>query len=298
MRAKIRRPTFVIALAVCLLVTASPGAATPPARAAADDEMSAEQIIAKHLEAVGAAAARSSIKNMVVLGSCAVTFQSGTSQGGTDGQIVIGSDENKTLIGMKFASPSYPQETFAYDGKRLTIGYVSPGKRSPLGGFLLTQESLFREGLVGGVLTTAWPLATLEARGAKLKAAGTEKVGGRKAYKLKYAPKKGSDMELTLFFDAETFQHVRTEYERVVPAGLGTRGVESSSSQRSSRIKIVEGFSDFKREEKLTLPHTYTLDLYIDTGSVTTSTKWTAKLTQFMFNQSLDPNTFNVEPSK
>ena len=130
---------------------------------------------------------------------------------------------------------------------------------------------------------------------AKLKYGGTEKISNRKLYKLKYFPRHGSDLEITLFFDAETFRHMRTEYERVVPASLGTGGIDSSPKQRGARVKIVEEFSDFKPEGRLNLPHSYNLRLFIDSGSGTTVSNWSAKLTQFMFNQPIDAGSFNVE---
>ena len=279
-------PFVLLLLAAAVLLAAAP--------AVTAQEPTADEIVAKHLESIGPAASRSSIKNMVVIMDCTAVLQ-GKIKGVADGGLVIVSEPSKVLIGMKFGSPEYPQEKFGYDGRRLTVGYLRPGQRSPLGGFLLTQDTIFKEGLPGGVLSVAWPLLNLTERQSKLKLEGTAKVGGRKAYKLGYQPRKGADLTITLFFDAENFRHLRTEYEKTVAAGLGTGGINSSAAQRGARVKITEEFSDFRSEGKLTLPQTYVLNLHSDTGSGTDTSKWTAKLKQFAVNQELSNDMFNAE---
>jgi len=280
---------------VLLLLTAAALLAAAPASAA--QEPTAEEIVAKHLESIGPAATRSAVKNLVVIMDCTAVLQ-GKIKGVADGGLVIVSEQNKMLIGMKFGSAEYPQEKFGYDGRRVTVGYLRPGQRSPLGGFLLTQDAIFKEGLPGGTLSAAWPLHKLSERQAKLRSEGSAKVGGRKAYKLAYQPRKGSDLSITLYFDAENFRHLRTEYEKSVPAGLGTGGVNSSSSQRGARVKITEEFSDFRTEDKLTLPQTYVINMFIDSGSGTDTSKWTAKLKQFALNQELSAEMFDAESTQ
>ena len=281
-------------LALLLLAAAALLAAAP---AAAAQEPTAEEIVAKHLESIGPAAERSSIKNLVVIMDCMAVLQ-GRIKGVADGGLVIVSEPSKVLIGMKFGSPDYPQEKFGYDGRKLTVGYLRPGQRSPLGGFLLTQDAIFKEGLPGGVLSVAWPLLNVSERQSKLKFEGTAKVGGRKAYKLGYQPRKAADLSIMLYFDAENFRHLRTEYEKTVPAGLGTGGINSSSTQRGARVKITEEFSDFRTEGKLTLPQTYVINMHNDSGSGTDTSKWTAKLKQFAVNQELSSDMFDAESTQ
>ena len=82
-------------------------------------------------------------------------------------------------------------------------------------------------------------------------------------HELKYQPRGASELIITLFFDQETFQHVRTEYERVNPAPTGNRAY-ANVEEREMRNKMVEEFSDFKIEGGLTLPHTYKITLSVD----------------------------------
>src|SRR5690606_29313219 len=102
-----------------------------------------------------------------------------------------------------------------------------------------------------------------------------------------------SDLDVTLFFDPDTFHHVRTEYRRVISGGQGL-SVDSSARQNETRYKMVEDFADFQEVEGLTLPHTYKLYLELLTGNGTTSYTWDAKLTQFAFNQQLNDSEFQL----
>ena len=57
---------------------------------------------------------------------------------------------------------------------------------------------------------------------------------------------------------------------------------------------MVEDFSLFKTEGELNLPHIYTIKLSVDTVNGTFVAEWTIKLTNFEFNQKIDPAAFNV----
>jgi hypothetical protein len=284
-----------LALTCALLAALLPSTPRAAVAAHADDKMKAEDVIAKHLEALGPRAARDAAKKRIVAGSSRAIFKAQAGSGAIDGQIVIASDEDKVVLGMKFEAPNYPGERFGFDGKKLTVGYMQPGVRSLLGNFALTNGEIFKEGLVGGTLTSAWPLLNVAERKAKVEYAGTDKVNDRLVHKLKYYPAKGSDLKITLYFDAETFQHVRTQYDRVVGARLGTSGVDSSASQRETRYKIVEEFGDYKEEGKLKLPHSYKLQFEIDKTNGSSLDRWEMTLDQFAFGQEIDNRMFNVE---
>jgi hypothetical protein len=288
------RTPHALALAFALLAAllpSSPRAAAAPVQ----DKMKAEDVIAKHLESLGPQAARDAAETRIIGGSARSIFKARSTSGAIDGAVVIASDENKLVLGMKFDAPNYPGERFGFDGKKFTVGYLSPGVRSQLGIFAQTNSEIFKEGLVGGTLTSAWPLLNLSERKAKVEYGGTDKVNDRPAHKLKYYPNKGSDLKITLYFDAETFQHVRTQYDRVIGARLGTGGPESSANQRETRYKIVEEFGDYKEEGKLKLPHSYKLQLEIDKTGGNSFDRWEMTLDQFTFDQEIDERMFNVE---
>jgi hypothetical protein len=170
---------------------------------------------------------------------------------------------------------------------------LTQGGRSQLGNFLASQSALLKHGLIGGVLSTAWPLFNLDRRDAKLSYAGTDKIDGKPVHKLKYVPRNAGQLNITLYFDANTFQHVRSQYDYVVSARQGAIA-ETSVSQRDNRFKLVEDFSDFQPTGKLTLPHTYTLDLTVELPDRTQTLQWTIKLQQFAFNEPIDPSVFKA----
>lgn len=291
---KTRTPHTCRALALACALLAALLPSTVGAKTKAEDKMKAEDVIAKHLEALGPQAARDAATTRIIGGSSRSIFKVRSTSGAIDGQVVIASDENKVVLGMKFDAPNYPGERFGFDGKKLTVGYLTPGVRSQVGLFALTNSEIFKEGLVGGTLTSAWSLLDLSERKAKVEYGGTDKVNDRPVHKLKYYPNKGSDLKITLYFDAETFQHVRTQYERIVGARMGT-DVNNSASQRETRYKIVEEFGDYKEEGKLKLPHSYKLQLEIDKTGGSSLDRWEMLLDQFAFDQEIDERMYNVE---
>src|SRR5215207_4458385 len=289
------RTRRALALAFALLAAVLPATRRAAKASPADDKMKAEEVIAKHLEALGPQAARTAAQTRVVGGSTRAIFKARSTSGAIDGQVVIASDDNKVILGMKFDAPNYPGERFGFDGKKFTVGYLTPGVRSQMGNFALTNGEIFKEGLLGGTLTSAWALLNVPERKAKIEYGGTDKVNDRPVHKLKYYPNKGSDLKITLYFDAETFQHVRTQYDRIIGARLGSGGPESSAGQRETRYKIVEDFGDYKDEGKLKLPHSYKLQLEIDKTGGSSLDRWEMTLDQFAFNQEIDNRMFNVE---
>jgi len=251
-----------------------------------------EEVVARHLESIGSAKERSAVKTRIISGTSQVIFRT-PPPGQATGRAVLASEGNKNLIGMSFPSPVYPREELGFNGNSFIAAYVTPGNRSSLGSFLMTHDLIFKQGLMGGTLSSAWSLLDLTARGAQLEYAGTKKVDNRTLHELKYLPHSGSDLKISLFFDQETFQHVRTEYERVIPAPTGSREY-SNVQEREIRYKMVEEFSEFRKEGGLTLPHTYKIKLAIDTQNGTFLADWMINLTQFAFNQPIDPTSFSI----
>ncbi len=295
------RPLVRVALGLLSLVAAVVASSLA---ASAQEKLKPEEIVAKHLEAVGASAARAAVKNRVALGTVVATFRS-PSPGSTAGRMVMASEGDKHLLGMVFDNtPDYPQEKFGFDGKDVSLSYVRPGRRSTLGEVFQTHKSLIKQGIIGGTLSSAWPLFAASDKRGKIESAGIKKVGERQAYALKYLPRGGSDMEIVLYFDTETFQHLRTEYTRTIAAqmargGVGAPGREgigaASAGQRESRYRMLEDFSDFRKEGALTLPHKYKLTLEISMQNGSYKADWEASLLQFSFNEQIDPNSFDVD---
>ena len=286
-----RNKTFLFALRhICTIFALSCLALNVIAR----DKMKPEDIIAKHLEAIGASETRSSITKRIIAGE--VKFKTLRSGGiMTQGRAVLASDGLKHLLGMQFDNPNYPFDRFGFDGKNVTAAFITPGRRSPLGDFIKTREDILKLGLLGGTLSYAWPLSDLSMRDVKLSGGGTKKIEGRECYVIEFNPKGGSDLTIKIYFDAQTFQHVRTAYEQVISARMGAT-VDSSARMRESRYIMYEDFSDYKKESGLMLPHSYKIYWLFDGNSGgTNELEWTFTFNQYSFNQKIDPKSFNVE---
>lgn len=259
----------------------------------AQNKLKPEELLAKHLESIGSAEARKATKSIMATGSAKATFR-GRGAGLAEGIVVLASQGEKYLVGMKFNNSEYPFEKMGYDGDEFTVGFVRPGVRSVLGDFMRINDSIFKRGIFGGTLSTSWELLDFDEKDVRLKNAGTEKIDGKKMHELKYELKKGSELNVSLFFDPDTFRHVRTEYRRIKAANIGA-SVDTSAGQNETRYKMVEDFSNFKEVNKLTLPHTYKLYLEILTGNGTTSYEWLMDLQNFTFNQSIESKDFRVD---
>lgn len=261
------------------------------ANSASAQKMKAEDVLAKHLDSIGTAAAREATKNQIAVGEANITFTSPKNPP-VVGRIVIASTAGKNFLGMSLNSVNYQQEKFVFDGSSVNVSFVKEGTRSGLGNFLLSNGKLLSESVFGGVLNSSWALLDMANKKSKLSFEGTKKIGDKEVYVLSYLTK-GGDVDINLYFDKETFRHVRTEYKRTSSAAIGTRP-EQSSGFNETRFRVVEDFSDFKAEKNgLTLPHTYHI-LYNVTGGSSGSTEidWNFNLTEFAFNQKLADDTF------
>lgn len=254
-------------------------------------KLTAEEVIASHLESIGKPEARSAFKSVVAQGAVTGTIRvggSGTSKGGA----VMASQGPMSLIGFIFGQQEQANEKMAFNGRKLTLGELRPGERTRFAGFLLTHDIVFREGLIGGTLSTAWPFLNTEGHG-KVQYLGTKKVGDRKAHVLSYEPRNGGNLDIKIYFDAETFQHVRTEYQQEFDAPTVTTP-KLAAIQRGTRLKMTEEFSDFRSESNLVLPHTYKIQLTFDTDHNPLLQDWVVTLSQFLFNKTLDAKQFDI----
>lgn len=263
--------------------------------AAGEDKIKPEELVARHLESIGNADARAAARNRIITGiSNLIIKQGGT--GNMNGNALMASEGEKNLLIMNFDRPDYAGERVGYDGHEVTVSTIRPGVRSPLGEFFRLHDEIFKEGLLGGTLSQSWPLLDVTGRGPKLEYGGTKKVDGRTAHELKYSPRRGSDLKIKLYFEAENFRHVRTEYERVVAATMGTRPTQSGG-RLDTRYKVVEEFGDFKTENGLTLPHSHKFELRVISESAPMLLNWSMTLDKFMFNQSMTAKQFDVDGS-
>jgi hypothetical protein len=271
----------VFALLFLLLSAGVPGFAK-------DKKPTAEEIVAKHLESIGNPETLSALKSSMLYGLVSVRRPLGTvpqilpEQGKRKdpNNFLFASAENRIGMLMRFYDQDYPEEHFAYNGKDVNVKIVKANQRSMLGNFIVQYSGLLREGLVGGVLSTSWPLLHLQEGRFKLEYQKTD-INGTKLHQLTYAPKKRWHMDniiVRILLEFDTYRHIMTEYW--VGATM-------------PRLALLERFSNFKTVDGITLPYNYSIQ--DGAAADTIAQRWTVDVRQIGYNQAIDPQIFEAK---
>jgi len=313
---RVNKIATILALTICL-------AASVPGINAAEEKgvANAEELVARHLDSIANAKARADLKSHVAQGPVQFKILVGGA-GILDGKAVFVSQGDKLQFMMKLLNNEYRGEQFVFDGQKDKVAFATARQtRSTLGAFMFAQDAVIREGLLGGVLSTAWPLLNLDERKAKLTFEGVKKVDGQELYEMRYHPKKNSDLEIHLYFDPETYHHVETTYSYSIQAGMANLGPSSDNGfptpgsmdnpggtgpgvssevftarQQQTRYRLQEKFSDFKIVDGFTLPTHYDVQFTQELQSGrTTVSDWDMKDLEVGSNVSLDPRNFEVK---
>ena len=273
-----------------------------------EDHLTAEDVLRHHLDSIGTAPVRAAAKSRVVEGTTSYRILVGGS-GQIDGKAAMVSDGRKMLLMLKINAPQYTGERFICDGEKTSVaGTYTDKHRSEFGEFLRAEDLPLREGLLGGALSTSWSLLDLDAHKGKLKYQGLKKIDGTELYAVTYQPKKNTDLQITLYFEPETFRHVRTVYTASVHAGLGQTDPSTqvpgnlaggsdvdAARQQQTRYRIEERFSDFKTVDGLSLPSHYDLRFQEELGSgFTKAVEWDTTTTRVLNNEPVNEKNFAI----
>src|SRR5262245_39734406 len=260
---------------------------------AQDKKLTAEGLVSRHLESVGTAEARSKTSTRVASGGVKFVVRIGGAAN-VEGNTMMVSSGGKLRFGIKLPLNEYPGEDMAFDGAQAVTALLPQGGRSGLSAFLSSQNLPLREGLMGGTLSTAWPLLRLDQTQPKLDYRGLKKFDGRQLHEVGYRPRKGSgDLKVSLFFDPETFRHVRTRYNFEIGATIGTR--ENSNQNTESYYTLTEDFDDFRAVDGLTLPHTYRMQFSLESRNGSSLHDWTVTIKQIEHNTKIDDPVFVIK---
>jgi hypothetical protein len=281
---------IIMGLAACSLFIFSSVRALP----ADDKKIPVEQLIANHLASIGSPAGRAAAKIRLVTGSVKLVSRVGRT-GNLDGKGGIASVSPKLRYTMRFAAPDYPSEQMAFDGERISTSFLPEGKRSNLTLFLDQQNIPLKEGLLCGTLSTSWALFRLDQQQPRIEYKGVSKIDGRQLHKVEYRQRKGSPgLKITLYFDPQTFRHIRTEYKFQIGARIGL-GPNSSNSVQESYYELTEDFDDFRAVDGLMLPHKYKLQLSVNTSNGSILYDWTLAVEQVSHKETFDDQTFTIK---
>jgi hypothetical protein len=265
-----------------------------PTLTTAGESLKPEELVSHHLDSLGSANARAA-KTRVFQGTATYRLLVGGG-GQTDGKSGLVSEGKKVRFMAKFPLRDYHGETAVFDGNSVHVAFSNSNQsRSPFASFLATYDVILREGLLGSVLSTAWPLAELSERKPKLVYEGVKKLDGQPVHQLRYFPHKGNDLQIVLFFDTETFRHVKTIYSYEVGNNVGATILESAHL-KPERSSLEERFSDFKEVDGLTLPTHWNLHFTRELPDGSTSiSEWDLRGTDISNNMGLDPRNFEVK---
>jgi len=278
----------------------------------AQEKLNLQELLARHAQFLKKAEAPA-LHSRAIEGSVEMNVLVGGT-GTLNGTAALFSAGPRQHLDMKFGHGSYDHETIISDGDKISVDLVNATRRSDLGLFLLTQDQLVKEGLFGGVLSAAWPLAEGAAGKAKLKYEGLKKVDGRELHVVRYrTERKGGDVEITLYFDANTYSHVRSTYQVSLRAGIvstpGARetaqtepggpvrtetGETMGARQQTTRFRLEEEFDNFRNSEGYVVPAKWKIR-YTMEAQQSRVWEWVVNVTGVKNNVSMDENQFKVK---
>jgi len=284
-----------------LLIAVVAGLAQAPKKL---PELKPEEIIAKHVASIGTPEAIGAAKSRILVGQARLISRVGYI-GQLEGPAQFASAGDNVLLAAVFNSNEYPYEKAAFNGKEVSVGRPNGGS-SELGDFLKSNKVVLKEGFFGGVLSTAWPLLSKENK-LKIESAGTAEMGGRSFYKLKVTGGGTGGLGIVLFFDAENFHHVATEYTYTIPVRIpsgnnprpesdlyGTTTTTGMANSKPTYVTLTERFSNFAKSGDLVMPLTYVIDFTFQDSNTSRALNWEMRFKDVYLNQDLGVDVFKV----
>ncbi|MFL6468251.1 MAG: hypothetical protein ACJ72Z_09875 [Pyrinomonadaceae bacterium] len=258
------------------------------------DDPTVAEILKRHSESVGSEQARKDATNRVAIGVSEFVINLPASR--STGKVLFASDSNNSMLISSFDLLEYPFEKIGFFRGKVDVPFITPGTRSPIGSYLLLNDNLLSERLFGGVITNGWRMfdpSTMD----RLKFGGRKKVNGKDAFVLKFTPKiaTSSDSSIDIFFDAKTFQNIRTEYRQTIPDKNAYLTTFIGNQTGENINTLTEEFDDFRSAEGLTLPYKYTIKLVVNNRATTKDFRWIFKFDEYRIGQNFGEDFFTFE---
>src|SRR5689334_17755539 len=90
-----------------------------------------KELVSKHLDSIASADKRAALKTLFAIGASEFESSYPVVKGG--GKAIVVSDPGNLYFLMSLNSRDYPFEKVGAFGDKISLPYVSPGRRSPLG---------------------------------------------------------------------------------------------------------------------------------------------------------------------
>lgn len=268
-----KRPVAIFASLILPIVT-TVGFATDE-----KPQMSGVEIVNKHIQAAGGKEALAKIKSRVAIG------------------IAKKDSDAAVPVAIMSEAPNHVSAIYQFEGFNWQLSYdgskaiFRPTISRASGVVMHKYEEMLVSGTMFNSISLYNALLAGESAGVKFEAKGTKKVKNRPAYVVEMKQSKGQP--LRLYFDAETFMWVRTEYGSVrITKDMGTFTNAVNSKDEESTIDFYVETSDFKEVDGLKLP--FKLEIVAtkpilkqkDVGSIT------ATISEYRHNIQIDPKMF------
>jgi hypothetical protein len=164
----------------------------------AEQKLSGDEIINKHLAAVGGREALAKFKTRVAVGTVRKDNE-------PEGQLAVMSESpNKLSVFYGFRDFDL---RMVYDGNN---AFIRPAMPRQVANLTDKYQQMLASGLMFNGISLYNLIASGKPEDLKLEAKGMKKVGGRQAYVVQVKLPKGPSMKV--YFDAENFMWLRTEY--------------------------------------------------------------------------------------
>lgn len=206
-----------------------------------EQKLTGDQIIEKHLAAIGGREALAKFKSRVAIG----TIKKDNEQ---PGQMAVMSEPNRLSAFYSFRD--YDMQMI-YDGSK---AFFRPVLRRDLSVISDKYQDMLASGFMFNSISLYNLLITKPAGELKFESKGTKKVGGKQAYVVQAKPQKGPTVKL--YFDTENFMWVRTDFGDVTvsrPLGKFTNDVVNQGGSENTIDFYIET-SDFRDVDGVKLP--------------------------------------------
>ncbi len=244
------------------------------ASAVAQKAPTLDELSAKHLAAIGPASLRTAITNRVIEGQSVVESRKGEAAAAPSTAHLI-TQADKYRVSMPFPSAQYLSWDVAYNGAGSRVRSLT-AEQSAIAPLFLDCSEVLKEGLLGGALSAAWPFLDLKSRQSHLGAVTPRTIDGRRMWRVDYG---AGAFNARLYFDADTFQHVRTVYEGCMDF-----------------VVVEERFEDFSSSTGLTLPARWIVaySIYRRSQNTPMTSTWTVTVQRMQHNSEIPPEVFTL----
>lgn len=258
----------------------------------AAQNLAPQEVITNHLGSIGSPARLQSLNTLFAAGRSEFEARMPIVRG--NGKAVVISDRENLYFLMSLNSKDYPYEKIGIFRDKVSLPFISSGIRSTIGSFLSEHSRILSDNLFCGSMSLRWIKNLSSNEKLKLTSGGRKKLGDRQTHAIDVSMGTSSnEFKVRLFFEAENFRHVRTEYKRSVPIRGITFGQQNQFTD--AWVEVTEEFGDFKDVDGLMLPHDYRVTLVSNSGNQSFTNSWGIKVANYYLNQKLAPDFFTFD---